>query len=81
VARFQLRQVGAIFDEPTWVEIGPDGRAFELQPLELGGRDILLVIPPLEPGEHRIRKDFTILDWSIRLHASLAEMLRDTAPR
>lgn len=81
VPRFQLRQVGAIFEEPAWTEIGPDGRAFELQPLEPGWTDIVLVIPPLDPGEHRIRKDFTVAGTEIRLHAPVPDNTRDAATR
>jgi hypothetical protein len=71
VVRFQLRQVGAIFEQPAWGEVGPDGRVFELLPLLSGRADILLELRPFEPGEHRIRKDFTIAGTEIRLHARL----------
>jgi hypothetical protein len=33
--------------------------------------EIILAIPSLEPGEHRIRKDFTIAGTPIRLHTRL----------
>jgi hypothetical protein len=49
--------------------VDASGRVFALLGGLGSGGDILLAIPPLEPGEHRIRKDLTVPGRSLRLHA------------